>query len=68
MFKRMLVLGMTTALLGFGPTAAVAKTHHHHHSKRMMSSSGSMSSRHMKTHKTPCRDKKTGRFVKCSSM
>ncbi len=66
MFKRTLALAVATALLGLGPVAASAKTHHHHMSKHHMMSS-SMSGRHsMMMHKTPCRDKKTGRYVKCA--
>lgn len=61
MFKRMIALGTTAALLGLGPVAVQAKTHHttKHH---MMSSSHSMTSHK----KMQCRDKKTGRFIKCS--
>ncbi len=66
MFKRMLALVTTAALLGLGPVAVQARTHHHHHMMKhhMMSSSSNSSMMHKKMQ---CRDKKTGRFMKCSS-
>jgi hypothetical protein len=63
MFKRMLAVGTAAALLGLGPVAVQAKTHHHMTKHHMMTSSHSM----MMHKKMQCRDKKTGRFVKCST-
>ncbi len=63
MFKRLLALASTAALLGLGPVAVQARTHHHSMMKHHM-----MSGHRMMMHKKmQCRDKKTGRFIKCSS-
>ncbi|MDQ2909061.1 MAG: hypothetical protein M3R44_06915 [Candidatus Eremiobacteraeota bacterium] len=66
MFKRTLALAVATALLGLGPVAAGASTHHHHMKKHHMMSSSSMSSSPRTSHKMQCRDKKTGRYMKCA--
>lgn len=68
MFKRTLALAVTAALLGLGPAAAGARTHHHHMKKHhMMSSSSSMMHRSSSSmHTMRCRDKKTGRYMKCA--
>ncbi len=60
MFNRALALATVAALFSLGPVAAQARTHHakKHH---MMMSGSTMQK------KAPCRDKKTGRFMKCKS-
>jgi len=64
MFKRMLALATTAALLGLGPVAVQARTHHHHMMRHHMMTGSHSTMMHKKTQ---CRDAKTGRFIKCSS-
>ncbi len=69
MFKHTLAIAITIALLGLGPAAAGSKTHHHHMKKQRMMSSSSSSMMHRSSssmHQMRCRDKKTGRYMKCA--